>query len=237
MKKSVRHQHVHVLRYATIAIVGTRFKFTLAVTCVSREDRPEDVVRRLLDMVPGELKVKGVLLDKGFYNANVLNEVGKDTDYLVPVKKFEGMKITYRIAEITDKWRWDHTLNGGKENEHKTTVYLQEVGMDDYIGMVTNKDMSMTDVSVLFDVYRKRWNVENSYKEKDNYRIKTNSRNHSYRILIYTISHLLVNLLTITKRKNKTTITHDDMKHILEYLLNAEPGTTKRLTKKLIILS
>ena len=106
-------------------------------------------------MVPSELRIRGVLMDKGFYNANVFKTMEDlEVDYLVPAKKFPEMKLTYRVAEVTDKWYWKYTMNTGKPNEHMTTVFLEEKGVDDYIGMVTNKDMSITDAGMLFEAYR-----------------------------------------------------------------------------------
>jgi hypothetical protein len=237
MMRGAQYQHVKVLRYATIAFVARGFKFTLAVLPVSTKDRAEDVVARLLDLVPHELRIRGVLMDKGFYNANVFKIMDdREVDYVVPAKKFPEMKLTYRMAEVTDKWYWKYTMNLGKPNEHMTTVFLAEKGADDYIGMVTNKDMSITDAGMLFEAYRLRWNIENGYKESDYYKIKTNTRNHAYRILIYTIRHLLVDLLILAKRINQTTITHDDMKQILIILLTMK-HTAQRLTKKLIVIT
>lgn len=235
MMRGIQYQHVKVLRYATIAIVAPRFKFTLAVTPVSALDKPETVIERLLGMVPLKLRVKGVLMDKGFYNSNVFKTMdGMNIEYLVPAKKVDALKLTYRVAEVTDKWYWKHVMNRGRKNEYTTTVYLREWGMNDFMGMVTNKDMTGMDIELLFQAYRLRWNIENSYKEAQSYRAKTNTRNHAYRILIYAISHLLVNLQVLAKRISQATITRDDMKLIIELLLTLE-HTTQRLTKKLVV--
>jgi hypothetical protein len=235
MMRGIQYQHVKVLRYATIAIVAPRFKFTLAVIPVTVLDKPETVVERLLGMVPSVLRVKGVLMDKGFYNANVFKTMDRmDINYLVPAKKTGVLKLTYRVAEVTEKWYWKHMMNRGNRNVYTATVYLEEKGLDDYIGMVTNKDMTGMDARLLFEAYRLRWNIENSYKEAQSLRPKTNSKNHAYRILIYAISHLLVNLHILAKRISKATIAKDDMKLIIELLLTLKP-TTKRITKKLVV--
>jgi hypothetical protein len=231
--KGIQYQHVKVLRYATIAIVAPRFKFTLAVMPVGKEDAPEVVVARLLAQAPSKLRVKAVLMDKGFYNASVFKTIeGRNMDYLVPAKKVEALKLTYRIAEVTEKWHWNHVMNQDRENEHTVTVYLKEMGMNDYVGMVTNRDMAGMDAEKLFRDYRLRWNIENSYKEAQNFRARTNSRNHAYRILIYALSHLLVNLCVLARRISKARITLDDMKLIIKILLTMR-HTTRRLTKKL----
>jgi len=235
MMRGIQYQHVKVLRYATIAIVAPRFKFTLAVIPVTVLDKPETVVERLLGMVPPMLRVKGVLMDKGFYNANVFKTMdGIGFDYLVPAKKTGALNLTYRIAEVTEKWYWKHVMNRGRKNKYTVTVYLEEKGLDDYIGMVTNKDMTGLDAGLLFDAYRLRWNIENSYKEAQTCRAKTNSRNHAYRILVYALSHLLVNLHILAKRISKATITRDDMKLVIELLLTLK-HTTRRITKKLVV--
>lgn len=68
-------------------------------------------------------------MDKGFYNANVFKTMeDRKVDYVVPVKKFPEMKLTYRVAEVTDKWYWKYTMNLGKPNEHMTIVYMEEKG-------------------------------------------------------------------------------------------------------------
>lgn len=233
--KGIQYQHVKVLRYATIAIVASRFKFTLAIMPVAREDAPEVVVARLLAHVPSKLKVKGVLMDKGFYNANVFKTMDhKKVDYVVPAKKAEALKLTYRIAEVTGKWYWRHVMNRDHENEYTATVYLKEVGADDFMGMVTNRDMTGIDAELLFRDYRLRWNIENSYKEAQNFRARTNSRNQAYRILLYALSHLLMDLCVLARRISKTRITMDDMKLIIKLLLTMR-HVTRRLTKKLIV--
>lgn len=171
----------------------------------------------------------------GFYNANVFKTLeARNVDYIVPVKKTEVMKLTYRIAEVTEKWHWNHVMNRKRDNEHTVTVYLKEVGMDDYVGMVTNKDMTQMDAEQLFRDYRLRWNIENSYKEAQNYRARTNTRNHAYRILLYTLSHLLMNLQILARRISKTRVTLDDMKLIIILLLTMR-HVTRQLTKKLIV--
>jgi len=233
MMRGTQYQHVRVLRYATIAIVAPRFKFTLAVMPVSVLDSPEVVVARLLAQVPPMLRVKGVLMDKGFYNANAFKTIERmHMDYLVPVKKTGAMKLTYQVAMVTEKWYWNYVMNRNMENEHAVTVYLKEVGMDDYVGMVTNKTMTQRDAEQLFRDYRLRWNIENSYKEAKNFRARTNTRNHAYRILLYALSHLLMNLCVLARRISKTRITPDDMKPIIMLLLTMR-HVTRRLTKKL----
>jgi hypothetical protein len=235
MTKGTQYQHVKVLRYATIAIVALGFKFTLAVMAVGRDDSPEVVVARLLSQVPGKLRVKGVLMDKGFYNAGVFKACDRrGVDYLVPVKKTDAMKLTYRIAEVVDQWSLNYVMNPETGNEYTFKVHLKEVGLDDYVGMITNKNMTSLDVSALFQDYRLRWNIENSYKEAQTYRARTNSRNHAYRILLYALSHLLMNLQVLARRISKTTVSRSDMELILILLL-AMRHTTRRLTKKLVV--
>jgi IS4 transposase len=158
----------------------------------------------------------------------------RNVSFFVPAKKVEPLKLTYRIAEVVQKWHWNYVLSPGKENEYTAKVCLEEVGVDDFVGMISNRDMTGMDVELLFQDYRLRWNIENSYKEAQTYRAKTNSRNHAYRILVYALSHLLMDLQVLAKRIGKTTITRSDMELIITLLLTGR-HTIRRLTKKLVV--
>src|SRR5581483_11514848 len=65
--------------YASLCVLCKGRRYTLAVTYVWKHDKLEDVVRRLLERARGHrdrkglgLRVRYLLLDKGFYGAEVL---------------------------------------------------------------------------------------------------------------------------------------------------------------------
>lgn len=241
-KRGLKINKVKVLRFATVCIVAGRFKLTLAVQPVRKKEKMESVVERLVMDVPGELIVRAVLMDKGFYHTGVIKTMEQlGFKYIIPVKRYAEMDFLYHVAEAAGVWRWKYTMNRrGKKNRDTYTfnVYLIDMGVEDYKGFASNLDMDGRDFDTLMQAYKYRWNAENGYKESKEYKIKTNSRNHGYRILVYAISHLMMNLQNIARRNNRKTsesITVDQMKQIIQLLLTFKHAT-RRLTKRLIIV-
>ena len=234
-KRGLKFHKIKVLRFASISIVARRFKLTLAVFPVKRGEKAETTVDKLLREIPSGLKVRAVLMDKGYYYTEVFKTFEKhNLAYIVPVKRYPQMDQLYQLGEATGVWRYKYTMNLGKETQYKINVYLEDMGFEDYIGFASNMDMKNRDFNTLSSAYQIRWNAENGYKESNTYRIKTNSRNHAYRTLIYMISHLLMSLQIIAKRINQTRITGDEMRQIFQLLLTPRHNT-KRITKQLII--
>ena len=241
-KRGLKINKVKVIRFATICMVARSFKLTLAVQPVRKKEKMESVVERLLLDVPEELMVRAVLMDKGFYHTGVIKTMERlGFKYIIPVKRYAEMDFLYHVAEVADIWRWKYTMNrGGKKGRdtHTFNVYLIDMGVEDYQGFASNLDMGDSDFDTLMQAYRYRWNIENGYKESKDYKIKTNSRNHGYRVLAYAISHLMMNLHNMARRNNRKTtesITVDQMKEIFRLLLTFKHAT-KRLTKRLTVV-
>ena len=233
---------VKVLTFATISIVARQFKFTLAVFPVRNSESKAQLVEKLIRSIPGELKVHAILMDKGFYETGVMQTVDRQGyKYLIPCKQYPDLDHLYTFLEVSGEKHWRYTMHRDRPKEYTFDVYLDDMGIQRYIGFATNMDMSNRDFDTLATVYRFRWNIENGYKEAKEFRIDTNSRNHGYRVLVFAISHLLVNLYSITKRANKrAVITLTDMKDALEYILEilmpVKRPSPDRLTKHLVIV-
>jgi hypothetical protein len=214
-KRGLKVRKLQVIRFASLSVVAENFKLTLAVHPVKRGERIEAVVETLLGEIPCGVTVRGLLMDKGFYSAGVINTLERlGMKYVIPVKHYADMTMQYHIAEVTDVWHFKHTMNNGKSNECTFNVYLQEAGIEYYTGFATNLDMGDKDFQTLEQAYRLRCNIEVGYRESLEYRIKTRTRTHGYRVLIFTISHLLVNLQS-TIKKETLTVTISHMKEIL----------------------
>jgi Transposase DDE domain len=237
-KRGLKVRKLLVIRFATLSIVAENFKLTLAVLPVRKEDKTKLIVEKLVDMIPPELTVRAILMDKGFYSAGVISTVERmGYKYIIPVKHYQDMDLEYHIAELTGVWRFKHTMNPGRSNRCTYDVLLQEAGLEYYIGFATNLDVS-TDFHALEEAYSLRCNIEVGYKESLEYKIKTRTRTHSYRVLIFTISHLLMNLQSIIKKQCRPgiTITISHMKQIvLPRLLTQRHGKT-RMGKRFILV-
>jgi hypothetical protein len=229
------YKHILVRRYATLSIVAPGFKLCLAILPVRKEDKLEALVDRLLASVEG-VRIRCVVLDKGFYNVGVLNRIEEHgLHYLLPVVKRDDLDRLYWLCHTTDKWKWGYTMAADRPWRKPVTVYFQERELGDYVGFATNLDIDKDSIKRLLALYDQRWNIENGYKEAEHFLIKTSSKNHAYRLLLYTISHLLVNIQNIV-RETRYRVRYYEMTLIIQLLL--DPTTKKgihHITKRIDI--
>lgn len=234
-KRGLNYGRVKVVEFAAISIVSPGFRLTLAVVPVKRKEKLHTVVARLAEQIPDELRVRAVLVDKEYYQSHALRTLEDyGLKYVVPVVQYKDMTLSYHVAELTDVWRFKHTIRQGEEDCFTVNVYLEDQGIESYIAFASNLDMQGRDFFTLIKAYRNRWNQEIGFKDAKEFRIKTSTRNHGYRVLAYMISHLLMGLHCLAQKNNKVEVTLDQMKQILLLMLTLEHGT-QRLTKRLTV--
>ena len=224
-----------VYRYATVAVVAKNFKFTLACLPFHPGDRVEEVVRSLLKIAMSMVDVDLVLMDRGFYNSDVFNML-EDLGlyYLVHARKSEKTDVLYRQARMDGSWTRTYTINKHTLRRKEIALIFRDDLRYDYMVMVCNRKADVSEIALLFEVYRERWNIENSYKDSNSFKTRTTSKNPAYRHLLYTLSHLLVNLLTMLKTLNNTMLRKDEMQELLKIVLTNTKGTIK-LSRNLLV--
>jgi len=238
--KQVGRQYKHILvrRYATLSIISPRFKLCLAILPVKRDDRLEDVVDRLLASAKG-VRIRCVVLDKEFYKVAVLKRIeAHGLHYLVPIVQKDSSRLLYWICTVTGRWKWKYMMgaSANKSERKQVTGYFREVSVGDYIGFITNREMKTDTAKRLIELYDQRWNIENGFKEAEDYKIKTTSKNHAYRLLLYVISHLLVNLQNIV-RATRFRVRYYEMIEIIQLLLDPETDKTEHhISKRLTVI-
>lgn len=213
-----------VLRYATLAIVSRNFKFTIACLPVKRGEGHDLVVGRLLDLA-AYAGIDTILLDRGFYNAGVIKAIQhRRMGYILIAKKSKKLKKLYMESRKTGRWDWLYEMNKGFKNHRQVHLYMKEDPRHEYMGVISNRPVSPADMDMLFQAYRKRWNIENSYKERKQFHVKTSSKNPAYRYLAYCVSLLIVNLMQLARKKNNAKFTKANMKKLLSLLLKGVTG-------------
>lgn len=225
-----------VYRYATIAVVGSEFNFTLACVQTRPGDKLHDTVRRLLTIARELVSIDLVLLDRGFYNGDVLTVIeDMGLTYLVHAKKSPIINSLYRQVQKDGTWHSKYLMSRNTPKRKTIKLYFGEHEKYEYIVMVSNQDVATEDIKLLFETYRHRWGIENTYRDSNHFKIKTTSKNHAYRLLIYCLSHLYINLIRIIRVFNRTSFAHYDFKDLIEKFLKGATGRI-RVSKNLIII-
>lgn len=195
--------------YATAYVVRKGQRFTLAMTWIRKEDSYTDVLKRLLQQVRKlGIKVRVLLLDRGFYSAPVVRYLqASRTPFLMPLKA-AGRRPRQERKVRTDARRffthyqsgWHrHTWNsGGRRVSVEVCVCCRnDAGWKGKHGrhalVYAYWGFHPGSITWIRQTYRKRFGIETSYRQMERARIRTTSRDPVRRLLFAGIALLLRN--------------------------------------------
>lgn len=187
--------------YATIYVILRNKRYTLAVKYVRKDEKLTDVIDFLLAMSAGMgLKVKGIFLDRGFYNIDVINHLQeKDIPFIIPCVR-RGRSGGIRKLFVGKKsYCTGYTMKSeGKEATFQVHVVVKyskgrykRKGARYFAYAVYGMDIP---VSKTFNEYRRRFGVESSYKLKNLALPRTSTKNPVLKLLYVGLAFLLVNV-------------------------------------------
>lgn len=191
--------------YATAAIVAKGWRYTVAVEPYTPADRPHDLVRRLLDRVAASgLKIQGVTADSGFESGDtllLLRERG--LAYAIPLRR-KGNTANARNRLFDGPTDRVHTASWKTDVGRRpvsTAVYVwRRRGRDravmvmafaGWAGGTARKPVNRDAGRKACAVYRSRFGIETSYRQKNQARAFTTSRSAAYRLLLEGLGHLI----------------------------------------------
>jgi hypothetical protein len=194
--------------FATVYLLSHGQRFTLGVTYVLRDDSLADVLDRLLSQVREiGIRIRYLLLDRGFYNVDVVCYLKRvHCPFLMPVVR-RGRRPK-DPAKATSVWRFFVWKKSGwstqtmKYKGRATEVRIC-VACDKYAGRWGRHGIRRlvfafwgfqpTSPRWTRETYRKRFGIETSYRQLNQARARTSSRNPVLRLLYVGIALLLRN--------------------------------------------
>lgn len=202
----------HFHAYGTAVIVHKGHRYTIALTRVEYGEPLKDVVQRLLHIVRRRgIRIKFVLLDKGFFSVAVISYLKRARyGFLIPgvprgrkpkdPRQVRGL----RALQKRKNGRYTHTLVshvGGKRRTSRVTI---AVASKDYTHKKTGKRRRKKLLYAVWKVrgapqqiretYRKRFGIETSYRQMNEARIRTCTRDPGQRLLFVGIALVLRNV-------------------------------------------
>ena len=202
----------HFHAYATAAVVHKGHRYTLALTYVEQGETMKRVIQRLLAIVRRrQVKVRFLLLDKGFFSVEVLTYLKRaGHGFIIPAmvrgRKPKGRKKATGLRAIQKKKNgyYRHTLPGkidGKDRRTKVTIC---VASKRFKHKKTGKRKTKKLMYAIWKVrqtpkeiretYRTRFGIETSYRQMNEARIKTCTRDPTLRLLFVGIALVLRNV-------------------------------------------
>lgn len=184
----------YAFRYATIEVVEEEKRFTLGVIPMKCTDEKHEAVKQLLSCAMKYVRIRLVLLDRGFFNVKCINALKEmRVRYLMPAVK--DKKIAALIHEHRFKRPLSLDCTMGREEKATFNLLLLNDENKECIAFATNLSVDAEECnSIIPEEYRKRWGIETGYRVKKDFRPFTTSRSRVVRQLFFFLSVLFYNL-------------------------------------------
>ena len=188
--------------YITVAVVIGKVKFTfMALPVYSGQDTAE-LIDRILAVAKKYVKVELALLDRGFGSGKVIRTLKENRiKYIIFVSRNEKVKRFFDETEpFKHKYFYDKIMwYEDKSKQEEQTKYLI---FKDYVDMRTFKiydwafltNLSNLDAISYVYIYKRRWAIEDTYKQFKRFRIHTTSVSYIVRYFFFLFRILLYNL-------------------------------------------
>jgi hypothetical protein len=202
----------HFHAYATAVVLHKGHRYTLALTHVESGEAMKDVVQRLLRIVRRRgVKIKLLLLDKGFFSVGVISYLKRARyGFIIPAmargRKPKPPKTETGLRALLKKNNgyYRHTLAGMVKGEPRRTEVTICVACKHYQHQKTGKRRRKRLLYVVSQVrrtpreirelYRKRFGIETSFRQMNQARIRTCTRDPGQRLLFVGIALVLRNV-------------------------------------------
>ena len=186
--------------YATAVLLHKHRRYTVALCPLQNGMKPHEIVQTLLDQIAQKgLKIRGVALDSGFDSGDTLLLLQeRHLAYTVPLRRkgnannarnrcFEGRHRLIRWVEWTTEKtrRLVRTRTVLWKGYPKTMVFAFAGWSGDRARSIHQEAMRQR------RLYRERFGIETSYRQKNQAQAKTTSRDPSYRLLLQGLAYLL----------------------------------------------
>src|SRR5438477_3113240 len=186
--------------YATAVLLHKRRRYTVALAPLPPKSKPHEIVRLMLDQIAEKgLKIQGVTLDSAFDSGDTLLLLQeRQLAYSIPLRRkgtgrnarnrcFEGrhglVRWTEWTTEVTRRRVRTRTLLW--KGKAKTMVFAFQGWSGDHA-----RGIHQT-ANHLRRLYRRRFGIETSYRQKNQGQAPTTSKDPIYRLLLEGVAYLL----------------------------------------------
>ena len=210
------------IRFATIAVVEDGKRFTLKVLPVTPLSATENIVKELILYVQHFVSIRVVLLDRGFYSNEVVEQIKKaEVKFVIPAKKNSKIKENMQTA-----YKNGPTMYTMSKGSTYTLMVVKDEDTEKLLPYATNLDN--VEPSNVHRLYESRFGIETQYRLKNKFFGRTCSKKYSVRYTFFILAVALYNLwvlLNIIERgrkglePGKIPIKVDRLKHIFRKII------------------
>jgi len=202
VRSKAKHGTTHFHGYASLYIIVHNKRVTLDVVWMRKNTDLVKVLDRFIKHIKNEgYEIKLLCLDKGFYQARVLKylQVSKIPAIIPAVPRGRSGGLRNKLG-TSQGYRTIYTLRSWKYGLEVTyNLYVVRKYCKNKYGRLGTKIFSYAvlntklPVERVFGEYRLRFGIESSYRLMNSCRIRTSSRDPTYRLYLVFVSFLIIN--------------------------------------------
>jgi putative transposase len=203
----------HFHGYATVSIVHDDQRYVVALRFVEKDESMQDIVAWLLNRLKSiGISIKRAYFDKGFCSVPVLKTLERrKIKFIMPMPVRGKSGGVRKLFEASASHKTTYTFNSPKHGELKISAVVvkkyskgryKRKGARWFAYAVAGLPKSVEPHQV-FEMYRQRFGIETSYRQMNQVRARTTSRNPVIRLLLVGLAFILFNLY-IANRQNFT---------------------------------
>lgn len=188
--------------FITIALVIGQEQFTLLALPVSLGADKSDLIEELILVAKKHIKIKLALLDRGFDSGSVTRRLKNlGIKHIIFCRKNDKVKeFLEQVPAFSHKYFYDSIeWTEDKSTQREPAKYLI---IKDYVDMKTLKiydwmfiiNLSNLNAVSYVHLYKRRWCIENTYKQFNAFRIRTTSVDFLVRYFFFLFRVVLYNL-------------------------------------------
>ena len=227
----------HFHGYASVSIVHDNQRFVVALRFVEKGESMEKIVAWLLNRLKSMgISIKRAYFDKGFCSVPVLKtRKRRKIRFILPIPVRGKSGGVRKLFEASASHKTTYTFNSPKHGELEVAAVAvkkyskgryQRKGARWFAYAVAGLSQSVEPHQV-FEMYRQRFGIETSYRQMNQVRARTTSRNPTIRLLLVGLAFILFNLY-IANRQHCTICLKNPAKPFSKFWL-----TLRRLARML----
>jgi putative transposase len=201
----------HFHGYATVSIVHNNQRYVLALRFVEKGESMEKIVAWLLDRLKSMgISIRYAYFDKGFCSVPVLKTLKRrKIRFIIPIPvrgKSGGVRTLF---EKSASRKTIYTFNSPKHGQLEVdAVVVKKYSKGRYkrkgarwFAYAVSRLPKSVEAHQVFEMYRQRFGIETSYRQMNQVRARTTSRNPVIRLLLVGLTFVIFNLY-ITNRQH-----------------------------------
>jgi putative transposase len=203
LRSQAKSGTTHFHGYATVSIVHDHQRYVVAVRFVEKGENLKDIVAWLLTRLKTlGIRLKRAYFDKGFCSVPVLKTLQRrHLSFILPIPvrgKSGGIRKLFGGASCRTTYTFKSPTHGELEVE---AVVVQKYSKGRYkrkgarwFAYAVSGLPKSIEPHQVFEMYRRRFGIESSYRQMNQVRARTTSRNPALRLLLVGLAFVLFNL-------------------------------------------